>query len=345
MNNQQFSSTRRRFVAGTAGTFAAVAIGGRTLAQDATPVASPAATPVVEPPDMTGAAYPFQVGSFNCHAVSDGAFAGPSLVPLVFGQTSQDETDRIVAEEGIDPSQLVAQKTSIVIDTGSELVLVDTGSGAGAGPGVGLLVDNLRREGIQADDIDVVVLTHGHADHIGGTVTASGNPLFSNARYVMSQEDWNFFTDEQALLEVYPEEFAQQQFASAQMNLLPIEDVFELIDYDVEIVPGITSIAAQGHTLGHMAVQVQSDGEEFWFLGDAALHSIQLQYPEVVGLPDAQPERVIETRRTLFAQVAEAGGMAGFTHVDPFPSLGEVVAEGDVWRWKSVASDVATPES
>jgi len=61
MNNQQFFSTRRRFVAGTAGTFAAVAIGGRTLAQDATPVASPAATPVVEPPDMTGAAYPFQV--------------------------------------------------------------------------------------------------------------------------------------------------------------------------------------------------------------------------------------------------------------------------------------------
>ncbi len=294
---------------------------------------------------MTGAVYPFQVGAFNCHAVSDGAFAGPSLVPLVFGQTSQEETDRIVAEEGIDPSQLVAQKTSIVIDTGSEMVLVDTGSGAGAGPGVGLLVDNLQQVGIAPGDIDVVVLTHGHGDHVGGNVVADGNALFSNARYVMSQEDWDFFTDEQALLDVYPEEFAQQQFASTQQNLLPIENAFELIGYDEEIVPGITSVAAQGHTLGHMAVQVQSDDEQFWFLGDAALHSIQLQYPEVVGLPDAQPEQTIETRRTLFAQLADESGMAGFTHFHPFPSLGQVMAEGDVWSWEPVASELATPVS
>lgn len=340
MSNRQFAPTRRRFIAGTAGALGAAALGGsaRVMAQDASPVASPAATPAaVEPPDMTGSAYPFQIGTFSCLAVSDGAFAGPSLVQLVLGQTPQEEADRIMAEAGIDPSQLVAQKTSIVIDTGEQRVLVDTGSGAMAGPGVGLLLDNLRREGFQPNDIDVVVLTHAHADHVGGNVTASGNALFSNARYVMAQEEWDFWTDEQAVEEAITNaDFRQGHLDSVQRNLLPIEDQFELIGYDEEIVPGVTSVAAQGHTPGHMALRVESDGDQLWIMGDAALSSLQLTYPEAVGVPDTYPDQVVETRRALFEQIAGGGGMATFNHFHPFPSVGQLTADGDVWSWEAV---------
>ena len=348
MNSRQFAMTRRRMVAGTAGASALVAIGGpaQALAQDATPVASPVATPVVEQPDMTGAAFSFQIGSFDCLAVSDGAFAGSGIQPLLFGQTPQDLVDQILAETGIDPSQLVAQKTSVVIDTGSEMVLVDTGSGAGGGPGAGLLIDNLRREGIQPDDITVVVNTHGHADHIGGNVTAGGNALFSNARYVSSQEEWDFWSDEQAVQEaIEAADFRESHLASIERNWLPIEEQFELIGYDEEIVPGVTSVAAQGHTPGHMALHVESEGDQLWVMGDVALHPVQLSYPEAVGVPDTYPEQTIETRRNLFEQIAGAQGQATFNHFHPFPSTGQVTAEGDAWSWQPIEDAPEEAES
>lgn len=324
------SLSRRTFVAGGASTIAAIVVGPhRAMAQDATP------------PDMTGAAHPFSLGGFSCHAVSDGAFAGPGIESLLFAQSPQEVVDEVLGTR-FDPAQAVAQKTSIVIDTGADLVLIDTGSGEAAGPNAGLLVENLQGAGIAPEDISVVVLTHGHADHVGGTVTDDGNATYPNARYVMSQEDWDFWSDEQTVLGTYPEEFAQGHLASFDQNLLPLEDVFELIGYDEEIVPGITSVAAQGHTPGHMGLRIESDGDMLWVLGDAALHPIDLQHPELAGVADAQPERMTETRQRLFEEIEGSGGMASFNHFDPFPSLGQVVIAGEAWRWQPVRSG-ATP--
>ncbi|MDQ3444147.1 MAG: MBL fold metallo-hydrolase [Chloroflexota bacterium] len=334
--------TRRRVLAGTTGILAATAAGrlaGAEMAQDA----PPAASPVVQT-DMTGAVYAFQVGAFSCLAVSDGVSMFTDSLDFVFSGTPRAEAERALTEAGLDPYALPIHHTATLVDTGEHLVLIDTGIGPNIVPGEGLLIENLRGEGVAPEDIDVVVITHGHGDHIGGNADAGGNPTFANARYVMSQEDWDFWTDEPRVEEMIPvPDFRELLLSFVRAHLTPLEDRFELIGYDEEIVPGITSIAAQGHTPGHMALLIESGGERLWIGGDFATHEITLPFPHFVGLPDVEPDRMIETRQRLLGRMADEGGLATFYHFGPFPSVGRVMAEGDAWRWEPVPEGAATP--
>jgi glyoxylase-like metal-dependent hydrolase (beta-lactamase superfamily II) len=339
MQHRRYATTRRRFVAGAAGTLtlAAVASPTRALAQGATPSASPAAAPAVEAPDMTGMAYAFQVGAFNCMSISDGASAIPGIDKLLFGNADPAAVQQALADAGIDPAQMIAQHSSTVIDTGSDLVLVDTGSGRSGLPAAGILIDNLRREKIQPSAVTVVFLTHGHADHVGGNLTAGGNPLYSNARYVMSQDEWDFWTDEARVADAYPDaDYRNQQLESFKKNVMPLEGKIELIGDGTEVVSGLTAVAAPGHTPGHMGLKVESEGDTLWVLGDAALHPVELPHSDFTGMFDADPDQTVATRKTLFAQIAGDGSQATFNHFDPFPSLGQIAAEGDAWAWQPV---------
>jgi glyoxylase-like metal-dependent hydrolase (beta-lactamase superfamily II) len=337
MTQHRFSANRRRLIAGATGAaFGAVPL--RALAQDtATPAASPVAEPAVESPDMTGEAYPFPVGAFTCTSVSDGANAAPGADAFLFSGGDPAAVQQALAEAGIDPATFVLQHTSTLIDTGAELVLVDTGAGTPALPESGILVDNLRRIGVHPPEIGVVVLTHGHPDHIGGNLAASGSPLYSNARYVMAQEEWDFWSDPARVEGLIPDaETRQRNLDAFQANVAPLEGMIELIGYDEEIVPGVTSVAAQGHTPGHMGLRVESEGELLWVLGDAALHPLHLRHPEFTAGFDTEPERTTETRMALCERIVAEGGMVTFNHFDPFPSLGEIAAEGEAWAWQPV---------
>jgi len=278
--------------------------------------------------------YRFKVGNFECIVVRDGTHAYP-YVPAWFVNAPKERLEQVLREHNLDPEQYVSPYPSLMINTGQHRALVDTGAG-GMEPTTGKLIPNLRAEGIAPEDIDTVILTHGHLDHIGGNTDFEGKPAFPNARYVMWKDEWDFWTSEPSLAELdVPEHLKQLLLTFARNNLPPIEDQLDLVDHETEIIPGIRAVAAPGHTPGHMAVAIASDSEQLLYISDTVLHPIHLEQPDWYAVFDFAPEQTVTTRRRLLDQAATEKALVHAFHF-PFPGLGYVIQKGEGWQWQPI---------
>ncbi len=285
--------------------------------------------------------YRFKVGAFECTVVSDGSltYAPPTFPPpatLLFANAPTGRLEQVLLEHDLQPEQWMEWTSSyscLVVNTGHLLMLVDTGAG-GLAPTTGRLLQNLQAEGIAAVDIDTVILTHGHPDHIGGNTDAEGKPAFLNARYVLSKDEWDFWTSEQAEQRL-DEHVREILLKFARENLPPIQGKVDLLGPDTEIVPGIRALAAPGHTPGHLALQITSEGEQLLCISDGALHPIHLECPDWYAAVDLDPEQLVTTRRRLFSRAATEKALVFAFHF-PFPGLGKVIQKGDSWQWQPI---------
>lgn len=275
-----------------------------------------------------GNSYRFKIGDFQCLALNDGNFIGNA--EMLFTNAPQEKLLQVLQNYDLNADHLPSTWTCLLVKTPTNVVLVDTGLGTGGEYG-GQLLPLLHEEGFQPQDIDTVILTHAHGDHIGGCVDKIGRATFPEATYYMWQDEWDFWTTETTLQKA-PEWAANL----ARQKLPPLANQLKTVDSETEIVTGIRAVAAPGHTVGHMAVEVESGGEYLLAIIDVALHPIQIEHPEWYAQLDQIPEQTIATRQTIYQRAAEKKALVLAFHFPPFPSLGYISKQEGRWKWQTL---------
>lgn len=206
------------------------------------------------------------------------------------------------------------------------LVLIDTGIGSDPPPAWGAVEGSLMSElalaSITPGEVDHVVFTHGHRDHIGGATGADGEPAFPYATYHLHPADWSAAVDADA----------PQVRAAFERSLRPIADRDRLavVEADHEVVPGVRLVHAPGHTPGHRVVAITSEGAQLVLAGDVVHHPFQVEHAGWPSPNDADPELGVETRRRMLGSACEEGRTVAVSHFgEPFGR----VEDGDGLRW------------
>jgi len=274
--------------------------------------------------------YRFKLGGFEVTTIADADAFIDGPWPLIGSNAERDAVDQLMRDNLLPTNKYRPGFTPMLINMGKELILFDTGNGERGfvpRPQGGWLAAQLAPAGFTPEQIDIVVLSHGHPDHIGGMME-NGTPLFPKARYVTGAVDYDFWAGDKPTGDLAP-------FAALYRDyVVPGADKTTFLKPGDEVMPGIRAMAAYGHTPGHLAFDIESDGKRLVFWGDCAHHHVaSLARPDWHCVFDVDKEQGAKTRSRMFDMVATDRVAVSAFHM-PFPSIGYVERRKDGgYRW------------
>ena len=303
--------SRREFVSGTAavGAFAA------TRAKAAAPQSGKQGPGV----------YRFRLGSFELTALYDGTWFRKIDGAFVRNATSA-QVDRALTGAFLPPGIVPTSFTPLLVNTGTRLILIDTGTQGQLAPTAGLLNESFAAAGIDPQAIDAILISHFHPDHINGIRDQDGRRLFPNAEIFVPEPEWAYWMDDANL---------SRAPANGRAPFLNARRIFGDLAKDLnrftpgkQLAPGITSIAAFGHTPGHTAFAINSQSQTLLVLSDTTNHPwLFARHPEWQGIFDVDGKQAVATRRRLLDRaVVEKMLVTGYHF--PFPATGHVMRAG-----------------
>jgi glyoxylase-like metal-dependent hydrolase (beta-lactamase superfamily II) len=283
--------------------------------------------------DQVPSFYRLQVGNLEVTALWDGA---ASFDPhWLRGQATIDGVVNALHE---DPHVMDAADTGFLVNTGKQLILVDAGSGTWFGGGsLGRLAGSLRSAGYAPEEVDLVLITHLHSDHIGGLTSQDGKRVFPNAEVYVAKEDNDFWLSPEAATKA-PKD-AQPFVQAAQAISAPYIKAgkWHTFSGSESIVDGVKLVPLPGHTPGHTGYEFSSKGKKILFWGDT-IHAqrVQLQDPNVTVVFDIDPAAAAATRDHLLTKLAREDIVIAGPHM-LFPSLGRLHKAGSGYSWAPVS--------
>lgn len=288
-----------------------------------------AAVPMVKTP--APGYFRLMLGSYEVTAISDGTVDLPVEKLLV---EPEDKTSLALSKSFL-KAPLETSVNAYLINTGSKLVLIDTGAGSLFGPTLGKLIANLKASGYEPAQIDDIFITHMHGDHVGGLAT-KGELNFPNAIIHADQRDADFWLSQANLDKAVADKKGMYQGAMVSVNPYIAAKKFIPFNGSAELVPGVKSYSSYGHTAGHTVYVVESEGQKLMLIGDLIhVAAVQLDHPEVTIAFDTDQKEAASARNKVFTEAAQQGALVGASHIQ-FPGLGHLKKMGKSYEWIQV---------
>lgn len=270
--------------------------------------------------------YRFRLGSFEVTALHDGIVQQPTFPENFVRNASKADVQKAYEAVGFPTDRLTLSFTPLVVNTGANLVLFDTGFADTGAPSVGTTVANLAAAGIDPKDIDTVVISHFHGDHISGVRNKAGAAVYPNAELMVGEAEWKFWMDD-ARMNAAPEA-GRGGFANARRVFSPVAKDVKQFQWGKEILPGITAVQAEGHTPGHTAFAIASGNQTLIYMADLTNHpGVFAKHPEWSAVFDMDAATAVTTRKKLLDMAAAEKSRVCFYHAT-FPATGFIQKAG-----------------
>ncbi|ACB96357.1 MBL fold metallo-hydrolase [Beijerinckia indica] len=289
--------------------------------------------------ELVPSRYAVRIGEIDVLVISDGVLPLPTK--MLGHNVDQRARAAWLNDMFLPPDAFDWALNTVVVRNGRQTILIDTGLGMDPAlnlPRAGQLVKRLKAAGIDLGSVTDVVLTHMHMDHVGGLIVDGvKEQLRPDLKIHVAVAEVKFWESPDFSRVDMPPGFPDALRAAAKHFRKEYESQLQLFDEEYEVVPGVIVTRTGGHTPGHSVVRVASGKDRLMFAGDAVF-AVGFEHPEWHNGFEHDPEEAVRVRVRLLRELAETGALLAATHM-PFPSVGHVAIEGDVFRWVPVFWD------